>query len=616
MNNIKEFLIKFLYIISARKSNLFLLLLLFIFSSTLDALGIGLVGPFMNLATNPDIIIKNYWLSTINDRFEFKSASQLISLLGVFLVGIFYIKSFVYFQAQKYILNFSISELGNLRLRLLRGYLFVNYSYHLNKNSASLIHLLTKETFNFCYFITIPLLNLIANIFVVSFLLSILFRTNYSATISILVMLLLAFIFYNRFKDQMAYWGKEGSESDTEMIRIINHSIGGIKETRVIGCESYFDKQMNVQIQRHASAATLAQIWQNVPRILLEALLVSALVGLVSISLLLNQNSQNLISMLSIFAVASIRLMPAASQLMSSIGTLRNHSHSLNRLYYELREIEDINLNIKNSLNYTLDSKIEQLVNNKNSYKLQKLPFKQRILITGIDYSYANTEEKALQQISLTISKGQSIAFIGKSGSGKTTLVDLILGLLMPNNGDIQVDDISIYENLRAWQNLIGYIPQSIFLTDDTIERNIAFGVTDELIDQQQLKEAIEAAQLEELITELPNGIQTTVGERGVRLSGGQRQRIGIARAIYHEREILVLDEATSALDNETETLVTQAIRNLSKTKTVIIIAHRLSTVEHCDCIYMLDKGRVINYGNYEQVIQKTGFSSNKTTNK
>jgi ABC-type multidrug transport system fused ATPase/permease subunit len=425
-------------------------------------------------------------------------------------------------------------------------------------------------------------------------------------------MLLLAFIFYNQFKDKMAYWGKEGSESDTEIIRIINHSLGGIKETRVIGCESYFEEQMNVQIKRHASAATLAQIWQAVPRILLEALLVSALVGLVSVSLLFNQGSQNLISMLSIFAVASIRLMPAASQFMSSIGTLRNHKHSLDRLYYELKEIEDINFNTKQGFDYTFNSQLEQLINTNISYQAQKIPFKQKILITGIDYNYANTEEKALQQISIKIFKGQSIAFIGKSGSGKTTLVDLILGLLIPNNGDIRVDNISIYENMRAWQNLIGYIPQSIFLTDDTIERNIAFGVPDELINQQQLKEAIEAAQLEELITELPNGIQTTVGERGVRLSGGQRQRIGIARAIYHEREILVLDEATSALDNETETLVTQAIRNLSKTKTVIIIAHRLSTVEHCDCIYMLDKGRVINSGNYEQVIQKTGFSSNK----
>ncbi|NJL21590.1 MAG: ATP-binding cassette domain-containing protein, partial [Leptolyngbyaceae cyanobacterium SM1_3_5] len=190
-----------------------------------------------------------------------------------------------------------------------------------------------------------------------------------------------------------------------------------------------------------------------------------------------------------------------------------------------------------------------------------------------------------------------------RSGAGKTTLVDVILGLLIPQSGDIQVDGVSVYSDIRAWQNLIGYVPQSIFLMDDTIERNIAFGVPDAHIDAERLQTAIETAQLLELTEQLPEGIHTVIGERGVRLSGGQRQRIGIARALYHEREILVLDEATAALDNETERLVSKAIQSLGGIKTVIIIAHRLSTIEHCDCIYQLEKGRIVKSGSYQEVV-------------
>ncbi|MEM7064220.1 MAG: ATP-binding cassette domain-containing protein, partial [Cyanobacteria bacterium P01_B01_bin.77] len=220
-----------------------------------------------------------------------------------------------------------------------------------------------------------------------------------------------------------------------------------------------------------------------------------------------------------------------------------------------------------------------------------------------VTYSYPEVETPALNDLSLVIKKGQSIAFIGKSGAGKTTLVDLILGLLVPNGGDVRVDNVSIYKDIRAWQNLVGYIPQTIFLMDDTIERNIAFGVPDELIDQTKLQKAIEAAQLGDFINTLPETINTVVGERGVRLSGGQRQRIGIARALYHEREILVLDEATSALDNETEQLVSESISALAGTKTLIIIAHRLSTIEKCDYVYMLQSGEIIKSGSYQEVV-------------
>ena len=280
------------------------------------------------------------------------------------------------------------------------------------------------------------------------------------------------------------------------------------------------------------------------------------------------------------------------------MGQMQNASYSLDMLYLDLKEIEKPEF----TKYLDLDDSVTIRHNSLSPVNLTSA-FTNQVELSNVIYRYPGTEEAALDNISLTIKKGQSIAFIGKSGAGKTTLVDVILGLLELESGDIRVDDISIYKNIRSWQNLIGYIPQSIFLMDETIERNIAFGVPDHLIDAERMNKAIKAAQLTELVEHLPNGIKTSVGERGVRLSGGQRQRIGIARVLYHEREILVLDEATSALDNETERLVSEAIQSLSGTKTMIIIAHRLTTVEHCDCIYLLEKGSLAKSGTYQEVV-------------
>jgi len=231
------------------------------------------------------------------------------------------------------------------------------------------------------------------------------------------------------------------------------------------------------------------------------------------------------------------------------------------------------------------------------------MAFTESVELKQITYSYPNTTKESIKDISFKIGKGESIGLIGKSGAGKTTLVDVILGLLEPTSGDLLLDGVSIYDNFRAWRNLIGYIPQSIFLMDDTVEKNIAFGVPDDLIDRQKVAKVIKMAQLTDLIDNLPDGLRTFVGERGVRLSGGQRQRIGIARALYHDSEILVLDEATAALDNETERLVSESIQHLSGIKTLIIIAHRLSTVEHCDQIYVLEGGRLARSGSYQEIV-------------
>ena len=284
-------------------------------------------------------------------------------------------------------------------------------------------------------------------------------------------------------------------------------------------------------------------------------------------------------------------MLPATGNTIGCISVIRYNIHSLDSLYSELKEAE----------RFEQQSKVANPQSTLSS--IEKLGFQNQILIENLVFKYPNAETNALNSISMMIEKGHSIGLIGKSGSGKTTLVDVLMGLLSPQSGDILVDDVSVYTKLRAWQNLIGYVPQSIFLIDDTLERNIAFGVPDNQIDHERLTKAVAAAQLTEVIERLPMGLNTAVGERGVLLSGGQRQRVGIARALYHEKEILVFDEATAALDNETENLITDATKSLSGSKTIIIIAHRLSTIEHCDRIYRLEHGEITQSGNYQTVV-------------
>jgi ABC-type multidrug transport system fused ATPase/permease subunit len=362
---------------------------------------------------------------------------------------------------------------------------------------------------------------------------------------------------------------------------------------------------MQAQARRYSENLALAQGYGNLPRFVIEAFMITFLIGFTLLFIKFNQSEgSNLTAILGIFALASIRLLPAVSNLVSNINVLRSNTFAIDKLFYDFKEIEKGQL-VPHSEPSVSGNDHKSSSSLMDSDEKSILLFKNHIVLSELSFYYPGTERKALDGISMTIQRGQSIGLIGKSGAGKTTLVDVILGLFIPQSGDIRIDGVSIYSqnNLRPWQNLLGYVPQSIFLIDDTLERNIAFGVPDHLIDQTRLKKAIEMSQLSDVVKQLPEGIKTKVGERGVLLSGGQRQRVGIARVLYHEREILVFDEATSALDNETEHLVTEATKALSGIKTIIIIAHRLSTIQHCDHIYQLDQGRILKSGSYQEVV-------------
>lgn len=590
----KKFIAKFLYVTKQKHKSLLIMLCLFILSSFLEMVGLGFVGPFSAMVTNPDYINSNVWLQNLYVKFSINSPRNFILYFGILTIIVFYVKSALSFLTQKSIAEFSHSLKGDLSSKLMQSYLSAPYTLHLSRNSADLVQSIVTFTDRFCIGLVLNLLTAISNGVVIIALVALLLSTNAVASLGITLVLFLSLLVLNPLKDKLAYWGKQGFDASAEIIRILNHGLGGLKETRIIGCESYFEAQMNLATKKYSTNMGLASGYSNLPRYIVEAVIISFLIVFAFLFVTFNQDdSQNITSIFGIFAIASIRLLPATGNTISCISVIRYDLHSLDVLYAELKEAEEVK------------SKNEELNNLPvhHSQPQSKLTFQSQIVIENLGYKYPNTQTNALDCINLTIEKGHSIGLIGKSGSGKTTLVDVLMGLLSPQSGDIFVDGISVKDKIRAWQNLIGYVPQSIFLIDDTIERNIAFGVPDNQIDLQKVQAAVQTAQLSEVIEKLPMGLNTAVGERGVLLSGGQRQRVGIARALYHEKEILVFDEATAALDNETEQLVTEATKILGSSKTIIIIAHRLSTIEHCDRIYQLQEGKILKSGTYQEVV-------------
>ncbi|MBE9055496.1 ABC transporter ATP-binding protein [Sphaerospermopsis sp. LEGE 08334] len=590
-----HFIPKLLYITKGHHKSLIVMLFLFILISGLEIFGTGMIAPFILIATSPDKIKNIYWLDLMYNQMNFNSEQQFLILLGLVVVIAFCLKAFLAFNAQKTVFKFSFDLRSELSCKLLKVYIEAPYSYHLRLNSSTLIQNIISTTDSVCVHVLSTFLTFISNTIIVIALMLLLIKTNAFALILIALLLLISFGLLHPMKDRLARWNKERFYAYGKMICITNHGLGSLKETRVIGCESYFEQQMEEQSKIYAKTNTLSSAYGNLSRFVLEPLMISFLIGFTFLFISLNRNEiESLTGVLGIFALASVRLLPAVGNLISGINVIRGNSYSLDQLFFDLKELER-----------------EKLITDFDSHSLlpsnnqQKFQFSDKVIVDRLTFQYPNTTINVLEDISLSIRKGESIGLIGKSGAGKTTLVDVILGLFIPQFGDIKVDGVSVYSNLRAWQNMLGYVPQSIFLIDDTLERNIAFGVPDHLIDLNKLKKAIEMAQLSELVEQLPEGVKTVVGERGVLLSGGQRQRVGIARVLYHEREILVFDEATAALDSETEHLITEATKALAGNKTIIIIAHRLSTIEHCDCIYQLEQGRIIKSGSYKEVIVK-----------
>ncbi|MEL6931202.1 MAG: ABC transporter ATP-binding protein [Cyanobacteria bacterium J06600_6] len=589
---------KLLHITPASNLSMAGMMLLFLFSSALEVVGIGAIAPFVSLAGKPESIHQYFLLSGLYQKSGIGDEAQFISLLGLLAMLLFCGKAFVSWLTQVSIFKYSSNQQRLLVNELIGKYINAPYPYHLKRSSSYIIDSIIEVSNKFNFIIQSGLSS-VANILIVISLFALLCYTSGLTMVVLLVVLFPALWLINSFKQKLKDWGRRSRDSRANLIKIINHALGGIKETKLIGCEDYFQQQAMVETKILAKTSSNFFSFTIVPRFLIEAVMVISTVSIISYFLFIGRDIQGIHSVLGVYALASIRLLPAFSQTVGGINVIRNNSHTIEQIYRDIQELKRNEIDRRRSLSLaSVDQNSERRHNAEADFK-----FRQHLTLENIVYSYPNQSQLAIKNLSLKIKRGESVALVGKSGAGKTTLVDIVLSLLIPHQGDIKVDNVSIYSNLRSWHNLVGYIPQSIFLADDTVKNNIAYGIPPEQIDETRLSKAINSAQLSEVIANLPQGVNTKVGERGVMLSGGQRQRVGIARALYHEREILILDEATSALDNETESSISEAIAALSGQKTLIIIAHRLTTVAHCDRVYAMNQGEIIKSGTYEEIV-------------
>lgn len=558
---------------SAGRRRIFALLFLILGGAVLEALGIGLIMPFIALISDPAYLNEQKTLKGLYDVAGFTTATDFYVACALGLLFLFLLKGAYLAVITVLQYRFVYIELAALSQRLFEAYLRSGYVFHIQHNSSLLLRNISNEVPMFFTHVLIPgFILLTESVVVVAIVAVLLWISPGPAILALLFFGGLAALFYRIVRNKVRYYGAVQQTHNGERIKWTNQGLGGIKEIKVLGREEYFIKAFSHHTVIFAEASRYAMILNQMPRLFIETIAITAMLSGVVAVLSWGGDTQQLLPIIALFAMASFRLLPSINRIISSVA----------RIVYYLPAVEVICRDV------ALES-IDKIYD----HSKMGVTFSESINLLGIDYTYPGSDRPSLQSVSLTIPRGASVAVVGPSGSGKTTLVDILLGLLIPDQGQVLVDGQNIRENLRAWQRHLGYIPQSIYLTDDSMRRNIAFGVPDEHIDDHAVWAALHLAQLEDHVRQLPQGLDTIVGERGVKFSGGQRQRIGIARALYHDPEVLVLDEATSALDAETERGISEAIDQLAGAKTLIIIAHRPGTIAKCEIRFELCDGKL-----------------------
>ena len=580
---------KLLFLLSPNeRKNALMLLVMLLIMALLDMIGVASIVPFIAVLTNPSLVDTNSILNVMFQSlrtFGVENNQEFIFVLGtlvfVLLIISLTFKALTIYMQVRFVqmLEFSIAK------RLVEGYLHQPYSWFLSRHSAELGKNILSEVGTIIGNGMSPLLELIAKSTVTIALITLLVIADPKLALIIGISLggayFLIFYFIRRYLSRI---GEERFKNNRLRFTAVSEAFGAAKEVKVGGLEEIYIKNFSIPAKIFAGAQASSNVIGQLPRFILEAVAFGGILLIILYKLALTGNFNNSLPIISLYVFAGYRLMPALQQIYASITKLTYVGPSIDKLTDDFKNLQPFNEN-----------------QNSNILSLNK-----NITLKNIYYNYPNASRTALKDVSINISAKTTVGLVGATGSGKTTTVDILLGLLEPQKGTLLVDGkIITKQNARSWQRSIGYVPQHIYLADDTVEANIAFGIDAKDINNEFVEKASKLAKLHDfVIDELPEKYQTTIGERGVRLSGGQRQRIGIARALYHNPQILFLDEATSALDNQTEQAVMEAISNLGKDITIILIAHRLSTVKKCDKIFLFDKGNLVKEGTYEELIK------------
>lgn len=564
-----------------------MVLLATIAGAALEAAGVGLIVPFVSIVISDSFTIPSFFTDLWPQLSDLDRTKILyiaiLSFLSFYIFKTFFILWLIGLQA-----SFYYSVQGVLSVRLFKSYINRNYLFYLNNNSAKLLSNTITETTQFSQGFASAFLLLINDVLIIVMILGVLLLFEpFGALISCLLFGSMSFLLFAVSKSKSASWGRVRQDKEAQRIKSAQQGFNGVKDVKLYGREKLFIDKYQDATDTSLKAGRNQTILQQVPKVFLELVAVSALSALIAY-LVFTSDQSNLLTSLSLFAAAAFKLLPTLARLVQSSQGIIFNTPVVNLIFDEIVEYEN---------NYKPNDKI--LTSHRPALKFEK-----NIKISDLSLTYDNVKKPVLHSINLEIQAGKMIGFIGSSGAGKSSLIDCILGLITPTLGTLKIDDENLTtSNIFKWQQKIGYVSQIIYLMDASLKENIAFGIPPSKIDEEKLQAALKKSQLSDLVTSLPEGIETLVGERGVRLSGGQRQRIGIARALYNDPPVLVLDEATSALDVNTEAEVMRSINEMHREKTILIITHRVSTVKNCDYIYKLKQGRIIGHGKPEEIL-------------
>ncbi len=549
-----------------------------------EAISIGLVVPFIAVLKDPALVLQAPVAQPLLSALNIHDPQVLLVTLGLGLVVAFVVKSLYLVLLYRWLFRYVFAKHVALTRQLLTGYLSAPYTFHLQRNSAELIKVTSETVQRFTTGFLISLLTVLGELLVVVALIILLVLVNPLATFAAIFALgVPTVLVYRAMQRRLAEAGRLAERSMSSMIQWTEQAISGIKETLVMDRALFFIDHQGSHAQRFADSWRSVMLLSSVPRLVMDTFAVTAMVAMSLFFLVRGQDMQSLLPVLGMFAVAAIRLMPSTSRIASGLAQLRFLYATTEVIYDELRAIEGETPGQARPMPAGGPSSL--------------LSFERSLVLEHLSYRYPSMPQNAIEDVSLEIPRGHWIGLIGPTGAGKTTLADLMLGLFVPTSGRILVDGRDLQEDVAGWQRNIGYVPQDVYLTDDTVRRNVAFGLPDPDIDDEQVWKVLRAAQIDNLIHSLPGGLSAMVGERGERLSGGERQRLGIARALYRDPQVLVVDEGTANLDNETEAAIVETLSRLRGEKTIIVIAHRLGVVKDCDRVYLLRQGRVRNSG-------------------
>lgn len=559
-----------------QKISMIYLLFLMLISAILEATSITMLLPIVQAIVQPEAVQKGFtgWFYKLLGS---SSVSQFVVTVMAIMIAAFVVKNLFLFYEQKKLYHFIYQNQFKTSERMMRNYLHRGYESYLNADTAVIQRNITADVGNMYHYI-LALLQVTSEAIMFAAIGLMMIVTNVLMTVIISAAILITIFAVKKIiKPVVRKAGQDNQDYYSSQFKWISQTVNGIKEVK-IGCrEQYFIDQYITYGKAYVSAIQKYNIYSNTPRLLIETVCIASMLGYLMGVVLLGGNLENMTTITALFGVAAARLIPCANRINNQMTNLA---------YFEpfLLGVSDT---LQDEIHKPEAERSFDVMDN------EKLEIRREVLLHDITYAYPNTDVLIFDHAEMSIPIGSAVGIVGTSGAGKTTIVDILLGLLNPATGSIMADDTDIREHYHGWLNNVGYIPQMIFMLDDTIIKNVAFGIPDEKIDIDKVMRALKEAQLDEFVMGLPDGLNTTIGERGIRLSGGQRQRIGIARALYEDPEILILDEATSALDNDTEAAIMDSINHFQGKKTLIIIAHRLQTIEKCDMVYRVKDGKI-----------------------